>query len=313
MISALAADALAIPGVELRLMWDARLALPDVPRRWILMVADRPTAQRRFAELAGWAEGTILIAPESELILADLAERVLEVGGVLLSASEELIVLCSDKQLTAEHLRAAGVAVPHGVRISPGARLPRDFTFPAVLKPILGCGSQEVRLVTSLPAEGNPLPVPARLEVFCPGQAVSVAVLCGSENTAEGFVQKLLPLPACRQHLAEDGTFAYRGGSLPLPEELARRAQSLALRAVACLSHPLGYIGVDLVLGSAADGSQDVVIEVNPRLTTSYVGLRQATGDNLLAAWLQIARGEPASLNFAAAPIQFRADGQVTK
>jgi tyramine---L-glutamate ligase len=312
MISALAADALAIPGVELWLMWDARLALPELPAECIHVVADRASAEHCFAHLAAEAEGTILIAPESDLILAERAERVQEVNGTLLSASEELIVLCSDKQLTAEHLEEAGIAVPHGVRIFPGANLPRDFIFPAVLKPILGCGSQDVHFLAELPA-GNPLLVAARLEVFCPGQAASVAVLCGTENSTERSRPRLLPLPACRQLLAEDGTFAYQGGSLPLPAELAQRAESLALRAVASLPRPLGYIGVDLVLGAAADGSQDVVIEVNPRLTTSYVGLRQATDDNLLAAWLQFARGEEASLKFSAAPIQFWADGQVQK
>jgi predicted ATP-grasp superfamily ATP-dependent carboligase len=312
MILALAADALAIPGVELRLQWDVRLALPDLPAECIYVVADRASAEHCFAKLAAEAEGTILIAPETELILAGLAGRVGEVSGTLLSASEELIVLCSDKQLTADHLENAGVAVPHGVRVFPGANLPRDFNFPAVLKPILGCGSQDVHFLAEPPA-GNPLSVAARLEVFCPGEAASVAVLCGMENCADGSRPRLLTLPACRQLLAEDGTFAYRGGSLPLPAELSQRAESLAVRAVASLPQPLGYIGVDLVLGAAADGSQDVVIEVNPRLTTSYVGLRQATDDNLLAAWLQLARGEEASLKFNAAPIQFRADGQVTK
>ena len=313
MILALAADALAIPGVELRALWDTRLPLPDVPAECVKVVSDAESAQLAFAEAAAWADGTIVIAPESDGVLSKLTSAVLNAAGRLLSAWPMTVDLCSDKQRTADHLEAAGIPVPIGVRIEVGARLPADFPLPAVLKPNDGCGSQDVRLLTSLPAGGNPLSIPARLEVFCPGRAASVAVLCGSENTADGGRQKLLPLPACRQLLAEDGTFVYRGGSLPLPAELSQRAELLALRAVASLPQTLGYIGVDLVLGAAADGSQDFVIEVNPRLTTSYVGLRQATDDNLLAAWLQMARGEEASLKFNAAPIQFRADGQVIK
>jgi predicted ATP-grasp superfamily ATP-dependent carboligase len=49
---------------------------------------------------------------------------------------------------------------------------------------------------------------------------------------------------------------------------------------------------VDLVLGEAADGSQDQVIEMNPRLTTSYVGLRHLTATNLAEALLRLAAGE---------------------
>jgi predicted ATP-grasp superfamily ATP-dependent carboligase len=313
MILALATDALAIPGMEIQLLWDHRLALPELPAECLHVVADSASAQQAFAAFAAEADGTLVVAPESEGALSICALAVEMAGGRLLGPTPDLIALCSDKQRTAEHLNKAGICVPYGVRIAPGEELPADFPYPAVLKPLDGCGSQDVRLLTAWPDSGNPLRVPARLEQFCPGEAVSVAALCGCEKTGEDSRQKLLPLPACRQLLAGDGSFAYRGGSLPLPADLAQRAESLVLGAVASLPQPLGYLGVDLVLGVAADGSQDFVIEINPRLTTSYIGLRQATDDNLLLAWLQLACGEPVSLKFSATPIQFQADGQVTK
>jgi predicted ATP-grasp superfamily ATP-dependent carboligase len=37
-----------------------------------------------------------------------------------------------------------------------------------------------------------------------------------------------------------------------------------------------GYVGVDLVLADAGP----IVLEINPRLTTSYCGLRDALGIN---------------------------------
>ena len=70
------------------------------------------------------------------------------------------------------------------------------------------------------------------------------------------------------------GTFQYLGGSCPLPSGLAARADRLARCAAAAMPEWRGYIGIDLVLGEANDGSEDYLIEVNPRLTTSYVGLR---------------------------------------
>ena len=53
----------------------------------------------------------------------------------------------------------------------------------------------------------------------------------------------------------------------------------------------LGYVGVDLVLGDAADGSRDYAIEINPRLTTSYVGLRALADFNIAEAMLRAANG----------------------
>ncbi|HEV3003063.1 MAG TPA: ATP-grasp domain-containing protein, partial [Pirellulales bacterium] len=70
-----------------------------------------------------------------------------------------------------------------------------------------------------------------------------------------------------------------------------------------------GYLGVDLVLGGPDDGSDDVVIEINPRLTTSYIGLRAACRENLAAAMLALAVRQPYNLTFRDQRIEFSADG----
>ena len=56
-----------------------------------------------------------------------------------------------------------------------------------------------------------------------------------------------------------------------------------------------------------------VVIEVNPRLTTSYVGLREMTRDNLAHAMVRTAQGEQAELLFEEHAVDFCADGTVTR
>ena len=120
---------------------------------------------------------------------------------------------------------------------------------------------------------------------------------------------RFTPLPACRQWLSNDGRFQYLGGITPLPEPLAQRARELGTAAVAALPPTVGYVGIDLVLGAAEDGRDDVVIEVNPRLTTSYVGLRQLARTNLAAAMLDIARGQPVAPLFHDGRLGFSADG----
>ena len=101
-----------------------------------------------------------------------------------------------------------------------------------------------------------------------------------------------IPLLPARQHLSNDGRFHYEGGSLPLPEPLARRAVRLAQQAVQCIPGLRGYVGVDLVLGKMEDGSEDWAIEINPRLTTSYIGLRQSCRQNLAELMLRCVRRE---------------------
>ena len=127
-------------------------------------------------------------------------------------------------------------------------------------------------------------------------------------------------LPACRQLLAGAGR------SPRITICLSRRTIALAARArstahvdwasqvVATLGAgtpdgPLGWLGIDLVLGGDPAGADDLVIEINPRLTTSYLGLRRLAHDNLAAALLAVARGEPARLSFRSEPLQFAPDG----
>jgi predicted ATP-grasp superfamily ATP-dependent carboligase len=102
------------------------------------------------------------------------------------------------------------------------------------------------------------------------------------------------------------------GGELPLTAGLAERATELAERAVAAMPAVTGWVGVDLVLGREPDGSKDAVIEINPRLTTSYVGLRAAATSNLAEAMCRIAQGEVQRVQFSGRAIEFDASGNVS-
>ena len=86
---------------------------------------------------------------------------------------------------------------------------------------------------------------------------------------------------------------------------------ALADRALAAMPPALGYVGVDLVLGKAGDGLEDYCIEINPRLTTSYVGLRAATDDNLAFAMLENAAGREVVPEFHTTELEFTADGTI--
>jgi predicted ATP-grasp superfamily ATP-dependent carboligase len=50
-----------------------------------------------------------------------------------------------------------------------------------------------------------------------------------------------------------------------------------------------GYVGVDLI----ETPEQTWVLEINPRLTTSFVGIHEALGLNVVEAIMQLVNGEP--------------------
>ena len=133
-----------------------------------------------------------------------------------------------------------------------------------------------------------------------PGLAASVAFLVGPNHC--------ISLPPAAQHLSLDGDVKYLGGHVPLSPEIARRAETIARQAIEGIPGAFGYMGVDVVLGE--DG-QDWAIEINPRLTTSYVGLRELAETNLAEIMLAVVQGqEPPALHWCDGVVDFRTDGQ---
>ncbi len=297
-------------------------------------LAMRDALAEDFRKLAGvevvFAEQAhdlaIIIAPETEGVLLGLAKQF---ASTTLGPIPAAIALTSDKLALANHWREYGIRTP--------ATTDREPTpceaFPVVWKPRDGCGSTATFLLKDafevarakasvgssiapraaalgecgLPMEPS-LPAthsgPMILQEFAPGLAASIAFLCGPIGN--------VPLIPAFQRLSSDGRFKYLGGELPLPAGLSERAVRLAARAIACVPGLKGYVGVDLILGDAADGSQDFAIEINPRLTTSYVGLRALAEFNIAEAMLRIARGAaPPEMRWKAVRVRFEPDGMV--
>jgi hypothetical protein len=279
--------------------------LPGV--RVLTLDTQTPQAERgEFRALAAKADWTVVIAPEFERILLQRSCWVLEAGGRLLGPSPEIIALTGDKWAIYEWMRFHGIRTPQTWRAEELPPSPEEPACPQaaakwVLKPRDGAGSIDIQLLHENPEA--PIRPGFLLQRFIPGIAASVAYLAGPKQ--------LVALQPAYQHLSNDGRFHYRGGKLPLPEPLAERALRLARPAAERLPEPLGYLGFDLVLGDASEGSADHLIEINPRLTTSYLGLRALAMDNLAGIILRVATGEPvAPLRWRQEDVSFGPDGR---
>lgn len=249
------------------------------------------------SELLHWADKsdyTMLIAPEFHSILLNLATKVRAEGGTLLGSNPPAIRLASDKLRLGQAWQASGIFTP-GTRPYDG-KPARDTI---IVKPRDGAGSQATRLLQTGECFEESWQGDLISQEFVEGMPASVALLCGPAG--------MLPLNPCEQLLTEDGRFTYLGGRLIRDPKLVTRAHSLALRAASCVSGLFGYVGIDLILGS--DG-RDWAIEINPRLTTSYVGLRAMTDSNLMAAMLSVARGETTSIKWKSGESEFTPEGR---
>lgn len=313
MLSAVVTDLLTISAVDI--LWDHRLQRLDFDPNSVGLHSVANSDQWRLALERCLAESTeaLIIAPEFDRLLLNVVQQAEARGVRLLSPDARFVELTSNKYLTWSALTQAGVPTP-----TPTVRTPEDAAqagcageghvskqaFEVLLgrdciwKPIDGAGSLHV---TRFPhgATFGQLKPNGILQPFLPGRAASVSALCGPKQVEL--------LPPFWQQLNHD--FNYQGGESISDPQLIQRAHALAARAIDALPRARGYIGVDLVLGAAQDGRDDAVIEVNPRLTTSYVGLRHMCNENLAAAMVAIAKGKPSTLTFRAGKIRFGADG----
>jgi predicted ATP-grasp superfamily ATP-dependent carboligase len=302
MLAAALADFARLPGVEAATLL-APGAAAWAPAGVAVHVTSSAGEEAAFHRLAAAADWTLAVAPECGGVLAERCRWAEEAGGRLLGPSAAAVRLAADKAALADRLLSRGVPTPP---CRPVASAPHSF--PAVCKPRDGAGSQATFLVSDesdlksaihqARAEGwaGELVV----QPYVPGEAASVALLIGPGRR--------LALPAAAQELSADGRFRYLGGRLPLPAGRDVRAARLAARAVDAVEGLFGHVGVDVALGAAADGSGDAVIEINPRLTTSYVGLRRLARFNLAGALLAVAGGSaPPAWEWGAEEVRFHA------
>jgi predicted ATP-grasp superfamily ATP-dependent carboligase len=309
MLTAIAYDFARIPGVEVVGLLHPQSGLESDPSgcQWVRSEAEG----QAFRALARTADHSIIIAPEFDDLLTTRCRWVVEEGGNLLGPSLDAVRLTSDKLTLSLHLRAHSVPTPASHLSNAGVDF-NAFGGPAVCKPRHGAGSQGTFLVNSADDLTASLALFRReishdhaiLQPFVPGLPASVGFLIGPRAA--------IPLPPATQHLSPDGRFTYLGGSLPLAPALAARAVQLGSKAIEAVPGLRGYTGVDLVLGPADDGSADQVIEINPRLTTSYIGLRALAASNLAQALLNVVTGREAGrIAYHISQVRFLADGTV--
>jgi len=279
---------------------DPRLQL-EISAAQVVQIEPAIAPWGQWAAAAKSCDSALIVAPESDGILAK-GVAVLRAAGVnVIASSGDFLRVASDKLQTAKVMHDAGVAHPVYMALS-------DRRFEAelegydrfVVKPRDGCGTQEIRTFDSFDDARADLADTDILQEWRPGRAISISLI------ASGNHQTFLP--AVGQSL--DGTSCeYAGGCGPLDDDSQRRAAAIASRALAAMP-PMarGYVGLDLLLADRP--SEDCVIEINPRLTTSYVGLRRMIKGNLAARLYEIETGSVQCCTNVDA-VRWTPDGQV--
>ena len=239
----------------------------------------------QLRELSSLVDAVYVIAPESDQILEKLLETIAVSGGTSLNCEVNAIKQVSNKMTIYERLKKLGLTVPETVLLDIHEksenirRLIKELGYPLVFKPIDGVSCGGLSLVKDENDIVGAVKKVAResmskqfiVQKLIIGKAASACVISTGD--------KALSVTLNRQFVtlaSPDGESVYYGGAVPFDHVLEEKALKTAERAVEAVSGLKGYVGVDLILAD----EEPVVMEVNPRLTTSYVGLKRAVNFN---------------------------------
>lgn len=205
-----------------------------------------------------------LLAPESDGVLEQLS-RMTPLHKNL-GCSPEAVSVAALKSTTAECLARQGISV------APAYNSPETLNPPLLCKPDDGAGCTDTRRFDNKAEAADWLARhPGQIaQPWLEGEPASISMLC-----REGVAWLL----ACNRQLVErdaQGLLHYRGSVLNGMAQHWEAFDAVAKQVASALPGLAGYVGVDLMVHQ----DRVTVLEINPRLTTSYVGLRQATGLN---------------------------------
>ena len=276
---ALARDFASIASLPARVLVTLDDRFTDDPGAWDLLRIDPHTGAKRIELAMRSADYVLVIAPETSGILKEWAKQLERHGVRSLGSSPDAIAIATDKLHFATHLEARGVSTPKTQRADFRGGLPENFAYPAVLKPADGAGSVDTYRVESpgsFPASIGDLSREFLLQEFVEGDALSASFLVDRGGLAH-------KLAIGRQNMViREGRFEYLGGEIPYGREVEEQPLLDAIRSIPGL---LGFVGVDFIANRRT--GETTVIEINPRATTSCVGLCQLlTPGRLAEAWL---------------------------
>jgi predicted ATP-grasp superfamily ATP-dependent carboligase len=274
-------------GHNVTTLLDSRLKAFNPPNEadQIISTSSPNEVDEKLIELSGVADAVYVIAPESGQVLEKLVKNIEASDGTSLNCEADAIKRVSNKMTAYETLEKRGVKVPETVlmdiheKTENIKRLTKELGYPLVVKPLDGVSCGGLSLVKDKGDIAGAVKKVAHesmskqfiVQKVFRGKAASACVISTGDKALAVTLNRQLVTVA-----SPDEESGYYGGAVPFDHSLEKEALKAAERSVEGIGGSKGYVGVDMILANEGP----VVLEVNPRLTTSYVGLRRVVNFN---------------------------------
>jgi predicted ATP-grasp superfamily ATP-dependent carboligase len=227
-----------------------------------------------------------IIAPEVDDILLSLSKRCYAANVIFLGCGIHSTAVASDKWQTYEACQDANIETLPTVKAidwKSAVQSLSNHEGKLVAKPIDGVGCEGIHLFDDRKAveywldQGACSTEKYLIQAFDGGKPASFSMLCKQGQAW---------LLSCNlQHIEMvDHRFILKGITVNGASEYWALLAQLAHDIAKMLPDAFGYLGVDVMI--PRDHAKIAIIEINPRLTTSYVAMGQATGENIAGLML---------------------------
>jgi predicted ATP-grasp superfamily ATP-dependent carboligase len=274
-------------GHNVTTLMDSRIRSFEPPKEadTIVSVSAPNEFYAKLKELSGRVDAVYVIAPESGQVLEKLVEAVEASGGTSLNCEVDAIKRVSNKMTAYETLEKRGLKAPKTVLLGVHEKPEnircsvKELGYPMVFKPLDGVSCDGLSVIkdeSEIAAAVKKVTRESMSEWFIAqqlinGEAASVSVFSTGERALSATLNRQFVVLA-----SPDERSGYVGGAVPFRHKLEKKALKAAEEAVEAVSGLKGYVGVDMILSD----EEPTIMEVNPRLTVSYIGLRKVADFN---------------------------------
>lgn len=265
MLNSVLADCELLQDVEIVTTIDSRVTLETDSIKKIV-IQGHDDYLRKITKLANQSDATWVIAPESDNILQIFIENLMNNSNKIINCDDESIRITSDKYVCTKLLSDHGISVIENLSASQAAH----YNQMTIIKNRCGVGSEGLTICQSGSEALTEIANRAGdwlIQPLVEGDSLSLSMLCANGSAVvltcnkQNFTNSKEPkLKSCLVN------------AMPVTQEHIKLAHSITN----VLPGLKGYVGVDFI-----NSNGDLkIVDINPRLTTSYVGLKNVLREN---------------------------------
>ncbi len=272
--------------LQIMVLLDSRIKATKLPENInIIFVSKKQNIYQILASLLDKVHFVWPIVPEMQGELKLITQIIEQANTKLLNSSADAISICSDKLQTINCLKKNDIAVVTSLQFD---QFKQQFPAPWVVKLKDGVGCLNNYFIQN---QHNLIKLNEKInnkadfliQPYINGEALSLSCL---------FKNGKAWLLCCnkQQVIIHNGQFELKACTVNSNTKNNIIYQDLINRIAMAIPGLFAYVGIDIML---AENGEPLVLEINPRLTTSFVGISQAIGFNVAITSIEMLQTDP--------------------